>query len=212
MTNINYNTDKLIVISYPGNAGGKFIGLCLSLSSKILHQDKTLAKIKMKNLMSEKKSFEICMKILQKSKDTNYHFELNNVKFCGFHLGYTKKQQELSANKFWGDLTNQQEFFFSLVHHPGGGFYSHYPEAYHIILKNYEWILKDRKTEINKVHYQRNLRKDKTYNFDQSTIKDRTSFAKEITNLFVFLKLNHPNFNHIENLRKCFLKTYKIGF
>ena len=141
---INFNTDKLVILNYPAEAGGKFISLCLSLEKNFLHQHKTLAELKIKGKIN---SFLISKSVLDNSKFKDTHFELGCVKLSGFNSFYNKKEQINCANNFWKRITNQNQFYFCMVD-PYGDSWNHYPNAIHIVFKNYEWILTERQKKI----------------------------------------------------------------
>ena len=212
MMKINYNTERLIVLNYPAGAGGKFISLCLALSPKVLHQDQRPAKIKMRGLMTNEQSFMIGKNVLTKSKRNNldWHFELGCMELAGFGEGNDRKDPTV-ANDLWKELTNQQEFYFCMGDHQGDE-WNHYPNARHIILKGYDWLLDERGISKQEKEWYRNKKEEYTTTFEQSSVKDPLSFKEEIGHLYRFLALEDPNWDHIEQLRLLWLETAKIGF
>lgn len=208
MKEINRNTDRLIVFNYPEGAGGKFISLCLALSPRVLHQDQRLAKIKMRGLMNNERSFLTGKTVLTKSKRNNldWHFELGCMELAGFGDGH-----DSTANELWVELTNQTQFYFCMMSHTGNG-YNHYPEAYHIIFKGYDWILEKRNKTISNINLEQNKKREKILHFDQGAIKDHLLFKKEIKHLYNFFKFDEPNWEHIEELRIIWLDTFTPGF
>ena len=44
---LNRQTEKLVILNYPFEGGGKFIGLVLALHPKFVHQERVLASLKM---------------------------------------------------------------------------------------------------------------------------------------------------------------------
>jgi len=213
MKEINYNTDRLIVFNYPGGAGGKFISLCLALSPQVLHQDQESAKTKINGLMNEQYSFQISKDIIAQSKknNSNNHFQLGCMEFAGFNDGHNKEMQSTLANNLWRELTNQRSFYFCMASHHGN-MWQHYPEAYHIIFKNYEWILEARNKIIPNFYQENYVKLKKIIYFDQKSIGDSVSFKKEISKLYSFFKLAEPNYNFIEELRKIWLDSFRVGF
>ena len=205
---INRNTDRLIVLNYPVGAGGKFISLCLALSPRVLHQDQHLAKIKMSGLMNNERSFLIGKNVLTRSKrdNLNRHFELGCMQLAGFNGG-----RDRNANKLWLELTNQTQFYFCMTSSTGSD-YDHYPEAYHIIFKSYDWILEKRNKKISNINLEQNKKREKILYFDQGAIKDRLLFKKEIKHLYNFFGFDEPDWGHIEELRITWLDTFTIGF
>ena len=74
--NIDYTTDKLIVVNYPKNSGGNFILYCLGVHPKVLPLHKTLAKIKIKRPFDLKLGFDIARKVFEKKIKTNDHVDV----------------------------------------------------------------------------------------------------------------------------------------
>jgi len=205
---INYNTDRLIILNYPAGAGGKFISLCLALDPAVIHQDEKLARAKIAGKINKDYSFQISKTVLTKS--ATEHFELGCAQLAGFNLGQEIVTQCILANNLWKELTNQNEFYFFLVDIHGGQ-WAHYPNSKHILFKNYEWIMKARGLTDQKIHEVIFI-KDNIIDFDQSTIKDRTAFKNEMRKLFGFFKYSDPNWDHIEELRSIWIDTFTIGF
>jgi hypothetical protein len=205
---INYNTDRLIILNYPPGAGGKFISLCLALDPAVLHQEKRLAKIKIAGRMNKERSFKWSKSILTKSQIS--HFELGCGQLAGFSSGDKREEQSRLANDLWREITNQTKFYFLMVDHTGGK-WTHYPNSQHIIIKNYEWITEARQMYDKKIKEEFLKKKNIVY-FDQSSIKDRISFKEEIRKLFECFLLDEPNWDHIEELRFAWLDTFRIGF
>jgi hypothetical protein len=208
MKQINYDTDRLIVLNYPIGAGGKFIGLCLALSPKVLHQDEQLARQKMRGDLRGDGSFLVGKSVIERSQDN--HFELGCRELAGFNSGNDRKDPTL-ANDLWGELTNQQEFYFCMVDHQGDQ-WDHYPNAQHIILKGYDWLLDERGLPRQERAWYRNKKEEYTTTFDQSSVKDPTSFKEELGRLYGFLALEEPTWDHIEQLRSLWLDTFRTGF
>ena len=209
--NINYQTDHLIIINYPAGAGGKFISLCLALSENVLHQDYILATLKLKSCLKEIQSFRISSAVMNKSIKENNHFELGCIQLAGFNV-YSKDQQEVLSNVLWKECTNQKKYFFCMMNNSNINRWNDYPNAKHIILKNYTWILKKRNLE--KKDFQ-TVNKDtfKNYiDFNMESLLEKNSFLNCFDSLCNFLKIEIKNKTLLEDLRLTFLKTFKIGF
>jgi len=205
---VNYQTDRLIIINYPGGAGGKFISLCLAVAENILHQDYKLAKIKIQKKLNETKSFDISSKVLNKSAPYQ-HFELGCYQFAGFSFFIKERQEEL-ANDLWRQSTNQQNYFFCMMNNRSSNAWKDYPNSKHIILKNYDWILKKRNIKIP-------LTVDtKTFGnyieFDMESCKDKSSFVGSMDEVCNFLNIKIENKELLDLLRLDFLKTFQWGF
>lgn len=205
---INYETRFLIVINYPVGSGGKFISLCLALAENVLHQDYHLAKIKIQKKLNEKNSFDISHKVLNKSSPRQ-HFELGCEQFAGFNVHY-KEQQEVLANDLWRQCTNQKKYFFCMMNNFVYNSWKDYPNSKHIILKNYDWILKERN---RKIPEEIDIKTFKNYiQFDMESCKDKFSFLKSIDAVCDFLDIRIKNKELLEPLRLDFLKTFRLGF
>ena len=208
MKQINHDTDRLIVLNYPIGAGGKFIGLCLALSPEVLHQDEQLARQKMRGNSKSDESFLVGKSVIERSQDT--HFELGCRELAGFNSGNDRKDPTL-ANDLWRELTNQQEFYFCMMDHQGNQ-WDHYPNARHIILKGYDWLLYGRGLPKQERAWHRNKKEEYTTTFDQGSVKNPLSFKEEIGRLYRFFSLEEPNWDHVEQLRSMWLDTFKNGF
>jgi len=205
---INCNTDKLIILNYPAKAGGKFVSLCLALDPTVIHQDELLARAKIKGGTNNNTSFNISKAVLTRGQTS--HFELGCLQLAGFNSGNKIEEQAGLANDLWRELTHQTEFYFPMVDH-SGGLWAHYPNARHIVFKNYDWILEARGKTPKKTN-EEVLKKENIVYFDSSAVKDCTAFGDEIRNLFESFGFQEPNWNHIEELRSIWMDTFTIGF
>ena len=208
LMDINYNTDKLIILNYPGGAGGKFISLCLALDPMVIHQHLGLAKSKIKGGKSNESSFKVSKAVL--TKNQKFHFELGCGELAGINSLLQREEQAKLANNLWRELTHQIKFYFLMVDHQGGN-WDHYPNARHIVFKNYEWILEARGMKLRKIK-EISLKKENIVYFDSSAVKDRTAFKDEIRKLFESFGLQEPNWDHIEELRSIWMNTVTVGF
>ena len=94
-----------------------------------------------------------------------------------------------------------------MVKHPQDYNFDHYPNAHHIAFKNYEWILKDRNSmDSPQIKHTGNIE------FDQESILEKSMFKNEIHKLYRYFKLDDPDWNNIEHLRRLWLNNYKKGF
>ena len=85
-----------------------------------------------------------------------------------------------------------------------------YPNSKHIILKNYDWILKERN---RKIPEEIDIKTFKNYiQFDMESCKDKFSFLKSIDAVCDFLDIRIKNKELLEPLRLDFLKTFQLGF
>ena len=84
------------------------------------------------------------------------------------------------------------------------------PNAKHIILKNYDWILKARN---KKIPEEVDIKTFKNYiEFDMESCKDKVSFARAIDKICVFLDIKIEDKELLDSLRLDFTKTFQLGF
>ena len=212
---INFNTDRLVVLNYPLGAGGKFISLALGLHPNILVQEQTMARLMMKQGADPMMGFKLAMKTFEKTEETNSHFEFGCSQLSGFNAGMLRQDNtadEKACNDLWRELTNQDKFYFFMVDHSNKNLYSRYTNRKTIRLINYNWIMKDRGMD-----KQDNLDQDiegESITFNMESIKENTSFADEVYKIFKFLGLvaetGHPE--QLNQLRERFIQTFKTGF
>jgi len=220
---INYNTEKLIIIKYPPGAGGKFVSLCLGLHNKILPQHDTLAKEK---ILQPNPNVEIgynhALNTFTQKIELNKHFEYGCLQLAGFNLKDLHQNPDADvvlSNNLWKELTNQKDYFFFMIDDYGFNTYKKYTKRKTIYITNYNWLLKARNlpiqssSEIDRL--KKILEKHKNNNcidFDIETVQKQTSFQKEIDKVFKFLGLSFDSYSYLEKLRLKFLQTLKIGF
>ena len=128
---INWNTDRLIVLYYPQGASGKFLHGCVALSTQVEFQHKELLnrfnsveeKFKhFKNLLSppdgSRPKFDFglgCNQLLDLSTgDPDYNAEMPN--YPESRVNTIKAQ--LSTSSTLSSLTNRNNYFFIVVHDP----------------------------------------------------------------------------------------------
>ena len=204
----NFDTKMMITLNYHGNSGGKFIGNCLAIGEKFLHQHEHLAKAKMKLKWDQQESFRVSHKVMEDKKFYQRHLEFGCYKLAGRVLQPTKELQEELTTDWFKWLTHQDEYYFFMVV-PFGSKNNIFNDSIDITLKNYEWILKDRNT----------LEKDINSNtagkglfFDMNTIHNETEFGEAINNLSTKINGSLIRLDLLESMRKTFLETYRIGF
>ena len=216
IVDINFNTDRLVVLNYPGGAGGKFISLALGLHPNILIQEQTMARLMMKQGADPMMGFKLAMKAFEKTEETNSHFEFGCLQLTNFThemLDQDNTADEKVCNDLWRELTNQDKFYFFMVDHTNKNLYSRYTNRKTIRLINHDWITKDR----GYIDRQDNLGQDidgESIAFNMESIKESTSFADEVYKIFKFLGLvadpGHPE--QLNELRGRFIQTFKIGY
>lgn len=216
---INFDTDRLIVMNYPGGAGGKFISLALGLHPDILIQEKTMARLQMREGASPRIGFDLAMKTFEKKRDSNKHFEFGCLQLANFNqydLQDDATADERLCNDLWRELTNQNRFYFFMVDDTDLNTYSKYVNRKTIRLINYEWIMKGREIPPCGYNFEQDIDGD-LIAFDMESIKENSAFIDEIYKIFNFLGLEDPikTFDYsiqLDTLRTSFLDTYKTGF
>ncbi len=214
---INFNTDRLIIMNYPRSAGGKFISLALGLHPNILIQEQTMARLQMRERASPMMGFDLAMKTFEKKRDTNKHFEFGCLQLANFDsvdLENDATADERLCNDFWRELTNQNRFYFFMIDHTDLNTYSKYVNRKTIRLINYEWVMKERKN--TPIKFEHDIDGD-SIAFDMESIKEQSLFIDEIYKIFNFLELEEPikTFDYsiqLDTLRTSFLDTNKLGF
>ena len=209
----NLQTNNLIQINYPVDAGGKFISLCLAVNDQVLHQHKKIAQSKINKKWNENKSFDVSKSVILKSIKINSHYELGCLLLSGFMASQSIDEQNRYATDFWKELTNQNEYYFCLMNNTTTNRLSQYKNSKHITLKNWEWIMDARKVYNFEHHPWKFDHSKHTHTFfDMSSIKEANAFKNEITLLFSFLKLKLPNLEYLEKLRQYWVETFTIGY
>ena len=213
---INFNTDRLVVLNYPVGAGGKFISLALGLHPNILIQEKTMAILMMKQGADPMMGFKLAMKAFEKTEETNSHFEFGCSQLSGFNAGMLNQDNtadEKVCNDLWRELTNQDKFYFFMVDQNNGSkTYSKYVNRKTIRFINYEWVMKDR--GLDKQEFLDQDIDGESIAFNMESIKESTSFADEVYKIFKFLGLvaDPGHQEQLNELRGRFIQTFKIGY
>tara|TARA_E500000178_G_scaffold266239_1_gene263577 strand:+ start:498 stop:1157 length:660 start_codon:yes stop_codon:yes gene_type:complete len=212
--NINYETDRLIVLRYPPGGGGKFISLALNLSPDILVQDEKLARLQMKDKFHPMISFDLAMNTFNRKKQTNRHIEYGCNQLANFNAGDLLEDPEADqklSNDLWKTLTNQTEFYFFMMDQTADDQYKKYKNKKVVSLKNCRWILENR-----------NINASDTNNtgqgilFNMESVQSTDAFYKEIESTLQHLGASIPTKDNLsqqlESLRKNFLEVLSIGF
>ena len=207
---INFNTNNIFLICYPQGAAGKFISLCLSVSNNFLPQHMKLAEKKIKEKWNEDQSFKNILSVFETKEQLQKHYELGCSELGAYGIGNIK-DQEKNSTIFWKQLTNQKEYNFCLVGHSVRSDWPNYINSKKIILKNFEWILKDR-YRVNENNWIIGETNSNEFIFDMNSIKNKNLFLKEIIDCCNFFNIIIKNTDLLEMLRLKFFKTYKIGF
>jgi len=209
---INFATNKLIVFSYPADAGGKFIAMACNLHKNILPQDQWSAEYQMQDDANSSHGFNLTMSTLVQTKRQNKHIELGCNNLAGFfhhHIIQDPDADQKLCTDFWKYLTHQNKYYFCMVDHHDGTVYKKYKNRKTVRLVNYQWIMDARHSPMESPA----PKQTDSVDFDMTKVHDKTQFAFEIDKVLDYLDLE-PNYNkgHLETCRKAFKKTVKIGF
>ena len=214
---INFSTENLIVSNYPGWAGGRFIQIALALHPNILFQNENLARSKMMGEQDIESSYKTASVVFDEKRKTGRHVEYGCQGLAGFHCGHLVGDitaDEKLGNQLWKELTNQKKFFFFMVNPGDTKSFRRYTNRKILTLKNFEWIIEQRGGQPDEP-----MAEDLTnpHSFDMNSINDSILFKNEIYSVLKYLDLPQTNDQvvfemYLDNLRKGFLETYKIGF
>ena len=197
---MNNHTDKLVICHYPGGAGGKFVLLVLAISEQFTHQNRFFAQQKIQEKMNEDVSHRISYEVMNYMDVKGKRYEFGCEEFCGFDT--TKLPNSLErAHESFDDLTHQTKCYFALTNHGDHMLFDIFPNARHLVIDNYHWIMKRRnKKQIDSPTYPKD-----SLHFDHASTLDRELFAKDIKKLCDELGIEIKNFKLVEALRQKFL-------
>ena len=222
---INWNTDRLIVLYYPQGAGGKFLHGCLALSTQVEFQHKELLNRfnsveekfqHFKNLVSppdgshSKFDFGLgCDQLLDLATERiNWYVEMPNYS----ESRVVKVKEQLTSSSTLSYLTNRNNYFFIVVHHPAH-LLLHvklWPCARILqIINSTRWIT-HRKFSIRQQIYPYLFDTtslipdqyiDKLMSFDANSFFNKEMFVKQIENIYKKLEItNDFDQSYIETL------------
>jgi hypothetical protein len=118
---INTDTNKIIAVSYPKGAGGKFLLNCMGLSDSMVLQDQELAKKQIKGEFAPEEKFQFLMTKIQ---ETGHHWR-------DLDLGCSQLFSDIDYQKIWYDIRafsmtpvidylSKNQLYFGLVSHSLG--------------------------------------------------------------------------------------------
>lgn len=119
---INFNTNNLIIVCYPGWAGGKFLINCLGLSDDAVFQSAALARMQLEGNFSQKQKSEYLKnesdKIENTWNDLNLGcWQLFGINSANYHTLSADKIRSLdSFNPIMTELTASSKKFFIVAH------------------------------------------------------------------------------------------------
>ena len=149
---INFDTDRIIILHYPGYAGGKFLANCLTLSCRAVVQNVDLAVQDMSYRIHDKRYYQFklatVLKTLPPDRDSmkQWHLYENGCQqFFGFdttaYVGCSKNEiRSLSYNHVVEQAIHKCRNFFLIAHSPDflKTYQAVWPRAKIIQLENYQ--------------------------------------------------------------------------
>jgi len=199
---MNFNTDKLVICHYPGGAGGKFVLGVLAISEQFTHQNRFFANQKIQERMDEDISHRLSYEVMNYKNVKGKRYEFGCEEFCGFDTTKLPESIEQAHDSF-KELTKQNKCYFALTNHGDHRLFDIFPNAKHLVIDNYEWILKRRgKKQIDSPIYPKNA-----IHFDHASTLDREIFAHDIKKLCTELEIKIKNYKLVESLRQEFLSS-----
>lgn len=145
MNQVNFNSDKLVIVCYPRLAGGKFLINSLGLSTKAVLQDSNLATQDINGLLSQQDKFDILNSRLVNMSETHWT-DLNLGCFQLFG-NYYKPSDPIP-------VLSSSDYHFFIVAHTYNQFseiYKHWPNAKIIAFTNSQKFI-----EYREIHLKRN--------------------------------------------------------
>jgi len=120
---INFDTENLIIVCYPGGAGGKFLINCLGLSDNAVFQDAILAGSQLNGEFDINDKFLYLKNKIQNTKnswnDLNLGcgelFGIRNEMYCYYSSDIVKN---LNFDSVVDELSNGDKKFFIVAHYP----------------------------------------------------------------------------------------------
>jgi hypothetical protein len=154
VNNINFNTDKIVIVYYPSGTGGKFLLNCLALGSNSVFQDVHLVNTQFTQGLSGKQKLQI---LLARLNATTTHWNdlgMGNLALYGFpntrYLEYYPEHKEIwPFNEIIQNIIEHNNYFFLISHTPKylEAMSNVWPNARLIIFENYDQFLKHNRPE-----------------------------------------------------------------
>ena len=183
---INFDTNNLIIVCYPWNAGGKFLINCLGLSDSAVFQDAELAQKQIDGNFNQLNKFEYiqtelsntqfewvdlnlgCFQLFDIDSSLYYHYPENIIKL-------------LITNKVVERVSNSNSKFFIVAHTPTmcGKILNIWPNAKIIYFKNNTKFIKFRNSDWNII---RNSRGDNWPDEAPTSLSEFNNLSPEIQN------------------------------
>jgi len=121
---VNFDTENLIIVCYPKNAGGKFLVNCLGLSDQSLFQSADLSVMQLNGLFDYSQKLNYLLTKLDKVDDKwndlglgcHQLFGISNSSYR-YIVANKIQPQDLTYSPLIGEITNSNSHYFYLVAH-----------------------------------------------------------------------------------------------
>lgn len=219
---INWNTDRLIVLYYPPGASGKFLHGCLAISTQVEFQHKDL----LNKFVSSVDKFRYFSNLVAppNGKRPDYDFGLGCIQLLNlssepeYNLGDTVKiKKQFATSTTLSKLTNGNNYFFIIVHDPAHLplFLNIWPNSNIIQIHNsIRWInyrkiplstrfpleLFDNLSLIPDVY------KNRLLTFNADSFFNKEMFINQLLTLYTKLNLNDFNSEYMERLFDLYIR------
>jgi len=116
---INFNTDKIVILSYLSYAGGKFLCNCLNHSDQCVFQEANLAQRQLDGTLTKQDKLTYLYDELDKTKGKWNNLNMSTEQLFGFHgHDYLNcSPDKLKYNPIIEILTNRNQHYFFLIAH-----------------------------------------------------------------------------------------------
>lgn len=116
---VNFETDKLIIVCYPRNTGGKFLINALGLSDRAIFQSDALAEKQLAGAFTHADKIQYLNEKLDEVKDRWTDLDMGCYQFFGFTSPVYKNTSvnEMVFNPIVETITNDERYNFFMVSH-----------------------------------------------------------------------------------------------
>lgn len=193
---INYDTHHLVIVCYPGYAGGKFLINCLGLSDRAVLQDQELARKQLDGQLATEEKLNLLEQRLAETQEEWLDLNLGCVQL----FGASPLTQFDNFNPVIDRLSNSNKYFFMVLHDAKqlDRYLTVWPNAKVIILNNSAEFIKSRnKKEYTGWELYEHPKCD--FYWDCSWFLDYSLVAAKMQNLYDVLML--PDYNNLTILR-----------
>lgn len=154
MSQVNFNSDKIVIVCFPQWAGGKFLINALGLSSGAVLQDANLATQDIKGLLSQKDKFNTLKnRLLNVNTDDWNDLDLGCVQLFGDSVDLLEPIPTLSNSDYHFFIVAHGYEQFSLL-------YQHWKNAKIIVFDNPDKFIKYRREDLKRNYHWQLIRDD----------------------------------------------------